>query len=252
MGNNETIGAKIARLRKSNGYTQADVGAYLNISSQAVSKWERGESCPDFSTMSRLAQYFGVPITYFEEGGGNVSETNETKPVLAEEKEETTVCPFCGKTTPLKGGFCAHCEGYFGKKSDEAKSIGGVTQKKASVKEKICTACGKPMPKSVIYCPHCHNMVGTRAAPPKQTVYTRAPSDKQTMGQTNAWAIAALVCSIVGFLGLGLIFGYIGLKKSNETGTGAGMSMFSIIFNWICIVIVLVCAILIGLVTASY
>ena len=69
METNKSIGEKIVELRKVKGCTQADLGAYLNISYQAVSKWERGESCPDFTTMSKLAQYFGVPINYFEEGG---------------------------------------------------------------------------------------------------------------------------------------------------------------------------------------
>ena len=63
---NITIGAKIYALRKAKGVTQADLGEYLNISYQAVSKWERDEACPDFETISRIAKYFNVPIAYFE------------------------------------------------------------------------------------------------------------------------------------------------------------------------------------------
>ena len=66
MQNNVTLGNKIAALRKSKGITQADLGTYLNISYQAVSKWERGESAPDFETLSKIAKYFNVPINYFE------------------------------------------------------------------------------------------------------------------------------------------------------------------------------------------
>ena len=64
-----TCGEKIARLRKQNNMTQADLGESLSVTYQAVSKWERGESLPDFDTISRIAKLFQVPISYFEEGG---------------------------------------------------------------------------------------------------------------------------------------------------------------------------------------
>lgn len=60
-------GEKISALRKSKGMTQAAMGAKLNVTYQAVSKWERDESDPDFATMSRIAKLFGVPLTYFED-----------------------------------------------------------------------------------------------------------------------------------------------------------------------------------------
>lgn len=93
-----SIGAKIVALRKKKGCTQADLGAYLNISYQAVSKWERGESFPDFITMSRIAQFFNVPITYFEEGGE--AETAVTEQPAAVANMDNTilgVCKSCGK-----------------------------------------------------------------------------------------------------------------------------------------------------------
>lgn len=64
-----TYGEKIAYLRKSNGMTQEDLGKVLNVTYQAVSKWERGESLPDFTTMSQIAKFFQVPLSYFEEDG---------------------------------------------------------------------------------------------------------------------------------------------------------------------------------------
>lgn len=91
-------GEKIATLRKSAGMTQAELGKALNVTFQAVSKWERCESLPDFETMSRMAKIFGVPIGYFEEGGEIEEETAE------EETEEEPapakmlgVCKACGK-----------------------------------------------------------------------------------------------------------------------------------------------------------
>ena len=94
MSNNDSIGLKILALRKSNGVTQADLGQHLNISYQAVSKWERGESLPDFDTLSKIARYFNVPITYFE----NKEEEAEDEEVQADEKREMLgVCKDCGK-----------------------------------------------------------------------------------------------------------------------------------------------------------
>ena len=58
-------GKKIAYLRKSHGMTQEELGKTLNVTYQAVSKWERGESLPDFETMSQIARYFQVPLSYF-------------------------------------------------------------------------------------------------------------------------------------------------------------------------------------------
>ena len=68
-------GEKIASLRKAKGMTQAELGAELNVTFQAVSKWERGESYPDFDTMSRLAKLFGVPLSYFENDEDGAQET---------------------------------------------------------------------------------------------------------------------------------------------------------------------------------
>lgn len=92
---NMTIGAKIYALRKAKGVTQADLGEYLNISYQAVSKWERDEACPDFETISRIAKYFNVPISYFEKDGISVETAVATEPTT--EKEMLGVCKVCGK-----------------------------------------------------------------------------------------------------------------------------------------------------------
>ena len=41
----ETFGQRFARLRKANGFTQDDVANKVNVSSQAVSKWETTLTC---------------------------------------------------------------------------------------------------------------------------------------------------------------------------------------------------------------
>lgn len=62
MFNMENIGLKISELRKSNNMTQMELADKMNISFQAVSNWERGNSMPDISKLPELAQLFGVTI----------------------------------------------------------------------------------------------------------------------------------------------------------------------------------------------
>ena len=59
---NNILGENIARLRKERGLTQEDLAKELNISYQAVSKWENGVSSPDISNIMQLARFFGVSI----------------------------------------------------------------------------------------------------------------------------------------------------------------------------------------------
>jgi uncharacterized protein YjbI with pentapeptide repeats len=62
------IGNKIAGARKKINISQAGLAQRLFISSQAVGKWERGESMPDILTLNRLAEILGVDLNYFSEG----------------------------------------------------------------------------------------------------------------------------------------------------------------------------------------
>ncbi len=57
-----TIGKRIAMLRREKGLKQEDVAQALNVSSQAVSKWENDQSCPDITLLPRLAKLLGVSV----------------------------------------------------------------------------------------------------------------------------------------------------------------------------------------------
>jgi len=67
MLNTNIIGNKIAVARKKINISQAQLAQRLFISSQAVGKWERGESMPDIITFNRLAEILGVDLNYFSE-----------------------------------------------------------------------------------------------------------------------------------------------------------------------------------------
>ena len=49
---NETLGKRIAQYRKEQGLTQENLAERLGISSQAVSKWETDQTCPDILLLS--------------------------------------------------------------------------------------------------------------------------------------------------------------------------------------------------------
>lgn len=65
--NSMFIGNQIASARKKRNLSQAELAHHVAISPQAVGKWERGESMPDITMLSRLAEIFGVDLNYFSE-----------------------------------------------------------------------------------------------------------------------------------------------------------------------------------------
>ncbi len=59
---NRPISEKIQELRKARSMTQAELGEKLGITSQAISKWEKGESLPDIMMLPALCQLLGVSV----------------------------------------------------------------------------------------------------------------------------------------------------------------------------------------------
>ncbi len=56
------VGEQILSLRKSKGLTQQELGERINISFQAVSKWERGEALPDTALLPDLAEVLETTV----------------------------------------------------------------------------------------------------------------------------------------------------------------------------------------------
>ncbi len=75
----------IKEQRKKMGINQETLAKQFGISIQAVSKWEKGLSCPDISLLPGLAEFFGVTIDYLLTGKNVVI----NKP----EDEESEVLP---------------------------------------------------------------------------------------------------------------------------------------------------------------
>lgn len=55
---------KIIQLRKKQGWSQEELAERLNVSRQAVSKWEGAQSVPDLNKLLAMADLFGVSTDY--------------------------------------------------------------------------------------------------------------------------------------------------------------------------------------------
>ena len=55
---------KIIRLRKKNGWSQEELAEKMNVSRQAVSKWESAQTIPDLEKILQLSTLFGVTTDY--------------------------------------------------------------------------------------------------------------------------------------------------------------------------------------------
>lgn len=80
---NETLGKRIAELRRQRGLTQDQLAEAMNVSPQAVSKWENDLSCPDITMLPGLADYFHVTIDFLMRG----EPADEVRMVPAEQRK---------------------------------------------------------------------------------------------------------------------------------------------------------------------
>ena len=55
-----TIGEKITKLRISKNMSQENLAQLLNVSRQAVSRWEGGDSIPHIDTLLQICDIFGI------------------------------------------------------------------------------------------------------------------------------------------------------------------------------------------------
>lgn len=62
MIDNRVVGKKIAAMRQKRMLTQQQLAGMMNVSHQAVSKWESGQALPDIQTMLELTRFFGVTV----------------------------------------------------------------------------------------------------------------------------------------------------------------------------------------------
>ncbi|BDC94442.1 Flagellar motor switch protein FliM [Treponema bryantii] len=80
----QRTGKLINYLRSKKGITQKELANLINVSDKAVSKWERGDGCPDVGTLPALAQALGTDVDSLLKG--ELKEVAEERKILTEEE----------------------------------------------------------------------------------------------------------------------------------------------------------------------
>ena len=83
---NDTIAKRLTALRKQRGFSQEQLAEKLNVSRQAVSKWERAEAQPDISNLSALSKLYGITIDELINGK---AEQEEVQPTPSSDTEKS-------------------------------------------------------------------------------------------------------------------------------------------------------------------
>lgn len=72
-----TLDKKLACLRKKQGLSQADVSEKLDISRQAVSRWENGAATPSIENLQCLSKLYHVSLEYLLDDTADEAEKSE-------------------------------------------------------------------------------------------------------------------------------------------------------------------------------
>lgn len=101
------VGGLIFSLRKEKGLTQRELAEQVGVSDKAVSKWERGQGCPDVSLLGGLSRVLGVNIEQILSGelGSNDRDGGTMK------RLKFYVCPECGNVLTATGEAEVSCCG---------------------------------------------------------------------------------------------------------------------------------------------
>lgn len=106
-----TMGALIARLRKEKNMTQQELASRLQITDKAVSKWERGLSCPDISLLPQLAEILGVTVDDLVSDGMKTPSSVFGKLGREDIREMASLMLRCVSMALCAGGLLVYCLG---------------------------------------------------------------------------------------------------------------------------------------------
>ena len=94
---------KIIKHRKSNGWSQEDFAEKLNVSRQAISRWENGTALPDAHNLLQISKLFGVSADYLL---NDDFETDNDIPAVKTATEETKALFLKKKNLHLVAAIC--------------------------------------------------------------------------------------------------------------------------------------------------
>lgn len=76
----------IRNLRKANGWTQEELADKLNVSRQAITKWESGAGTPDIDNLNALAKLFGITLDELMADGVKIKKDTTSRTEFDAEK----------------------------------------------------------------------------------------------------------------------------------------------------------------------
>lgn len=113
------LGEKLTQARKAAGLTQADVAAKLNVSRQAVSRWESGQSKPSTERLLALGELYGVSIDQLLNTGNvdkpvvetspDLPEAEPLEPVISEKRHPRTLLKYGSRSVLRRDCNAFHC-----------------------------------------------------------------------------------------------------------------------------------------------
>ena len=154
-----SIGKTIRRLRKERGFTQEELAERLNITAQAVSKWESESGMPDISQIVPLASVFGVSTDVLF-GLDSTTETSEAWAIV---------------------------------QSAQAKEVYGQRETYLAAYDELCKGL-KKYPANLILLNHCMNLGTSLALPDNGWIYDPERGE-QIAGETVRMAERITECS---------------------------------------------------------
>ena len=83
------LSEKLYKLRKNSGLSQEQLAEQLNVSRQAISKWEQGTAVPESEKLISISNYFGVTVDYLLKD--DTEDTMNTTDEVVEEKPKMMV-----------------------------------------------------------------------------------------------------------------------------------------------------------------
>ena len=75
-----TLGQKLKEIRKRFGLSQESLAEIMNVSRQAITKWESDEGLPDVSNLQELSKVFNLTVDY-------LLDNDNSLPALSMKKE---------------------------------------------------------------------------------------------------------------------------------------------------------------------
>ncbi len=70
---------KLIKLRKAKGWSQEELGEFLNVTRQTISKWELGQTTPEMDKLIEISKIFDVSIDELTKGKTNIIKEKDKK-----------------------------------------------------------------------------------------------------------------------------------------------------------------------------